>query len=81
MVDYKKRFIDICIGMSRSVNDSHGLCRSMLYKQVQLHGLFDIIKGSCENRNPPYFLGDKGYPLLVRSWIYLKKMDTITFWN
>ncbi len=64
MVDYKKRFIDICIGRLKSVNDSHVLHRSTLYKQVHLHGLFDIIKGSCEDRNPPYFLGDKGYPLI-----------------
>ncbi len=64
MVDYKKRFINIYIGMLRSVNDSHVLHRFALYKKVQLHGLFDIIKGSCENRNPPYFLGDKGYPFI-----------------
>jgi hypothetical protein len=50
------------------------LCRFMLYKQVQLHGLFDIINGSYEDINPPYFLGDKGYPFI--NWIMtLFKID------
>jgi hypothetical protein len=33
----------------------------------KFNGLFDIINKSCENRNPPYFLDDKGYPLI--RWI------------
>jgi hypothetical protein len=65
----RKCLLTFCIGMSRSVNELHVLHRSTLYKQVQLHGFFDITKGSCEDRNPPYFLGDKGYPFI--SWIMM----------
>jgi hypothetical protein len=64
VVDYKKRFTNICIGMPGNVNDSCVLHRFALYKQVQLHGLFDITRGSCEDGIPPYFLGDKRYPLI-----------------
>jgi len=66
VLDYKKFFIAIYVGLPRSTNDSRMLCRFALYKQIQLHGLFNITKGSCEDGIPPY-LGDKGYPII--SWI------------
>lgn len=50
--------------MLGNVNDSRVLHRSVLYKQVQLHGLFDITRGSCKDGILPYLLGDKGYPLI-----------------
>jgi hypothetical protein len=53
--------------MSRGVDDSHGLGKYVLYKQIQLYGLFDIINESCEDRNPPYFFDVKGYLLII--WI------------
>jgi hypothetical protein len=81
VVDCKKRFTNICIGMPWRVNDSCVLHRFALYKQVQLHGLFDITRGSCEDGIPPYFLVIKNIPLLIKSWCHLKKMDTITFYN
>jgi len=59
-------FIDIYIGMSRSVNYLHVLRRFVLYMQVQLHGLFDITSGSCEDL--PYLLNStRDIPLLARS--------------
>jgi hypothetical protein len=69
MADCKRRLIDICVGMLGNVNDSRVLHRFLLYKQVQLHGLFDIIRGSCKDIIPPYLLGDKGYPLII--WIMM----------
>lgn len=53
--------------MLGSVNDSRVLHRFVLYKQVQLHGLFDITRGSCKDEILPYLLCDKGYPFI--SWI------------
>jgi len=56
-------FIDICIGLPRNVNDSRMLHKYAWYKQIRLHGLFDITKG-CGNGILPYLLGDKRYPLI-----------------
>jgi hypothetical protein len=53
--------------MLQSVNDFRVLHRYVLYKQVQLHGLFDITRGSCKDEILPYLFGDKGYPLI--NWI------------
>jgi len=64
ILDYKKRFIDICIGMLGSVNVWCVLCKFVVYKYAQLYILFDITRSSCEDRIPPYLFGDKGYSLI-----------------
>ncbi len=58
-MDCKFFFTNICVDMLGNVNDSRVLHRSVLYKQVQLHGLFDITRGSCKDGILPYLLGDK----------------------
>ncbi len=69
VVDCNKNCIAIYVGLPRIINDSRMLRRSALYKQVQLHGLFNIIGGSCKDRISPYLVGDKGYPII--SWIMM----------
>jgi hypothetical protein len=66
VVDSKKRFIDLCIGMPSSVNDSRVLRRSYLYRSVTQRGLMNVNTGMIDNV-PPYLIGDKGYPCL--SWL------------
>jgi hypothetical protein len=76
----KKMFIEICIGLPTSVNDSQMLHRYAWYKQIRLHGLFHTTKG-CGNGILPYLLSDKGYPLINLIMTYLKKINTIIFWS
>ncbi len=67
MVDFNKRFIDTCIDLPRSMNNSQVLIRSGLCQQTQYHALFDPSKG-CGDGTPPYLLGDKRYPLIMTSY-------------
>jgi hypothetical protein len=64
VMDCKNFFIAIYVGLPRSINDSRMLCRFALYNQTQLHGLFNIIRGSCKEKIPPYLLCDKVYPII-----------------
>jgi hypothetical protein len=54
------------MGLPSDGNDSKMLHTSALHKNVQYNGLFETNKG-FQREFPPYFLGDKGYPLI--SWI------------
>jgi hypothetical protein len=62
-VDAQKRFTDIFVGLPRSVNDSHILKKSGLYRRiVNSRLLSENLHHTCDI--PPYILGDKSYPLL-----------------
>ncbi len=65
IVDSKKKFLNICVGLLGSTSDSKVLCNFALYKHAQNQGLFDPRKGV--DGFPPYLLGDKGYRLIT--WI------------
>jgi hypothetical protein len=65
VVDCKKRFIDLFLGLLRSVNDSKVLHR-FAYKNAQCHGLFES-NTNFEHGLSPYHLKNKGYSLIT--WI------------
>jgi hypothetical protein len=62
VVDSRKRFLDLYLGMPGSTNDVRVLCRSTLYGLGVQGNLFDM--RSSMDGFPPYLLGDNGYPLL-----------------
>jgi hypothetical protein len=66
VVDIRKLFMSIYIGLPGSVNDQRVLRRSGLWQEVVHRGLMSVESG-YQDGIPPYLLGDKGYPLL--SWI------------
>jgi hypothetical protein len=62
VVDSKKRFLDLYLGMLGSTNDARVFRRSTLYRLGMSGELWDakhIVDGFT-----PYLLGDSGYPLL-----------------
>jgi hypothetical protein len=65
VVDNKKRFLDLYLGMPGSTNDARVLRRSTLYRLGMSGELWDA-RNSVEGFSP-YLLGDSGYPLL--SWL------------
>jgi hypothetical protein len=65
VVDTKKMFQNIYVGLPGSVNDQRVLQKSTLWQNVVHGGLLNFDAGS-QDVIPPYFLADKGYPLL--SW-------------
>lgn len=73
VVDYRKCFTDIFVGLPGSVNDMRVLRKSGLYRAVQEKGLMDMLPSNNQDGIPPYLLGDKGYPLL--SWILTPVKD------
>jgi hypothetical protein len=80
MVDYKKRFTNICIGMPRTVNDSCSIrlhCTGEFNYMDCLTSLGDHVKMEFLHIS----LVIRDIPLSIKSWCHLKKMDTITFWN
>jgi hypothetical protein len=62
VVDCRKRFLDLYLGMPGSTSDARVLRRSTLYSLAMHGNLFDIQCGL--DGFPPYLLGDSGYPLL-----------------
>ena len=66
VVDRDKRFLDLFVGLPRSVNDSRVLRQSGLFRKAT-DGR--IVEGPAVSQDgfTPYLLGDKGYPLL--SWL------------
>ncbi len=66
------------MGLLRFVNDSHVLRLSSMYKKTMYRGLLDMDKGTCIDI-PPYLLGDKGYPLILKLWLHSKKMVNIVY--
>jgi hypothetical protein len=62
IVDSRKRFLDLFLGMPGSTNDVRILQRSSLYRLAMHEYLFDV-RASMDGF-PPYLLGDSGYLLL-----------------
>jgi hypothetical protein len=62
VVDNRKRFIDLYLGMPGSTNDARVLRCSTLYRLGMQENLFDV-RASMDGFLP-YLLGDSGYPLL-----------------
>jgi len=65
IVDCKKRFTNVFVGLLGSVNDWRVLCEFVLYRKVENHGLFAYDPRLFQHGFPPYLLGDKGYPLIT----------------
>jgi hypothetical protein len=63
VVDTRKLFTSIQVGLPGSVNDQRVLRRLGLWQQVVHRGLMSVESG-YQDGIPPYLLGDKGYPLL-----------------
>ena len=63
VVDSKKCFTDICVGMPGSINDSHILRCSHLYYAITQRGLMNRDTGMLDDI-PLYIIADKGYPCL-----------------
>jgi hypothetical protein len=72
VVDVKKLFTSIYVGLPGSVNDQRVLRRSGVWQEVVHRGLMSAESGYQEGITP-YLLGDKGYPLL--SWIMVPFKD------
>jgi hypothetical protein len=72
VVDSKKLFTNIYVGLPGSVNNQRVLRRSGLWQQVVQSGLMST-DGGYQEGVTPYLLGDKGYPLL--SWIMVPFKD------
>jgi hypothetical protein len=72
VVDLKKMFTSIYVGLPGSVNDQRILRRSGLWHEVMDRGLLSADSG-YQDEIPPYVLGDKGYPLL--NWIMVPFKD------
>jgi hypothetical protein len=62
VVDSRKRFLDLYLGMPGSTHDVRVLRRSSLYRLATHENLFDV--RSTIDGFPPFLLGDSGYPLL-----------------
>ncbi len=62
VVDCHKKFIDIFVGMSRSMNDARILQISSLHQKATNGNLVRIDQG--ESGIKPYIKVNKGYPLL-----------------
>jgi hypothetical protein len=62
VVDSRKRFLDLYLGMHGSTNDARVLRRSSLYRLAMQENLIDV----CHSMDgfPPFLLGNSGYPLL-----------------
>jgi hypothetical protein len=60
VVDQKKRFTDVYVGLPGSMNDQHVLGRSSLFRHVQENRLMHV-ESSCQDVYLPYLLADKGY--------------------
>jgi hypothetical protein len=75
VVDSKKRFLDLYLGMPGSTNDARVLRRSTLYHLGMSGELWDA-RNSIEGFSP-YLLGDSGYPLL--SWLMVPHRNTRNF--
>jgi hypothetical protein len=73
VVDSKKRFIDLFVGMPSSTNDSRTLCRSGSYASIQHHRILNDRNGVQHEGFFPYLLGAKGYPLL--SWLMVPQKE------
>jgi hypothetical protein len=73
VVDSRKRFINLFVGMPGSTNDSHKLRHSGLYANVQQRRILDDINGVQHEGFSQYLIGDKGYPLL--SWFMVPHKD------
>jgi hypothetical protein len=72
VVNVKKMFTSIYVGLPGSVNDQRVLRRSGLWHEVVNRGLMGVESG-YQNGIPPYLLADKGYPLL--NWIMVPFKD------
>jgi hypothetical protein len=66
VVDCKKQFMSLFVGLPGSVNDTHVLWKSALWDHVMNCRLLHPDSG-CLKSVPPFLLADKGYPLL--SWL------------
>jgi hypothetical protein len=66
VVDCKKLFTNLFIGLPGSINDTRVLHRSALWQYVHHKRLMHTENG-CQDAIPPYLLTDKGYPLT--SWL------------
>jgi hypothetical protein len=71
VVDNKKKFVDIFVGMPGSTNDARMLRRSSLYREAREGNLFDV--EYSQDNFASYLIGDKGYPLLP--WLQVPFRD------
>jgi hypothetical protein len=62
VVDSQKRFMDVYVGLLRSVNDSCVIKKSKLYQRAIHKVSFTWLLGH-KMESSPYLLGNKGYPL------------------
>jgi hypothetical protein len=63
MVDHKKQFGDVFVGLLRSMNNFKVLQLSNVYRKVTFDEFFDPEHGSYDGINP-YIFGDKNCQLL-----------------
>jgi len=68
IVDVRRKFTNLYVGLPRSINDFQVLWKSKLYKQAQHQRLFNLVRGS-EEGFAPYLFGDNGYSLFP--WIMI----------
>jgi hypothetical protein len=62
VVDNQERFIDVYVGLLKSLNDSHVLTKFRLYR-CALHGIFFDMDASSQDGLPPYLFRYNGHPL------------------
>jgi hypothetical protein len=72
VVDVRKMFTSIYVGLPGSVNDQRILRRSGLWQEVVNRGLMSVDSG-YQDGIPLYVLADKGYPLLNWNMVPFKE--------
>jgi hypothetical protein len=69
VVDSRKWFTDLCIGLPSSINNSCFFKKSYLYWSIAQWGLMNVQKCIVDNV-PPYLTRNKGYPCLL--WLLVR---------
>ncbi len=72
IVDHKKRFINIFVGMQGSMNDARMLGLSSIYWKATWEELFN--EYDSHKNISPYLIRDKGYPCLCGWWYHISKL-------
>ncbi len=72
IIDHRKQFLDVFMGMLGSMNDARGLRLFLIYLKVTWGNLFS--DSNLHNGIKPSMIRNKGYPLLL--WLMVPHKQT-----